>query len=273
MDVAPTPIAENGQLLHHYTSRDAAFGHIVPSSALRLSPLATMRDPVENKDWAEQLLAPIAWPETDVEKLERLAADTLRTTKILSFTLDRPLSPGVSAAHAWGYARPRMWEQYAENHQGVCLVFDRSALHGQIIAQLKARNDAFAGEVTYSDAPLAGHTAARSLDATRILVEGDGEVERGLRAHLLQHVDELFFRKLEDWRTEEEFRYVLLDSDDADIFVPIVGLRAVVVGERFPDWQLASAAKACEGAGIALLKMSWRTLPELVEPLESASSG
>jgi hypothetical protein len=105
---------------------------------------------------------------------------------------------------------------------------------------------------------------------TRILVEGDGKVESGLRAHLLQHVDELFFRKLEDWRTEEEFRYVLLDTDDADISVPTFGLRAVVVGERFPDWQLASAAEACKGADIALLKVSWRVLPELVKPLESA---
>jgi hypothetical protein len=264
-------IGENGQLIYHYTSRSAAFGHIVPSGSLRLSQLATMRDPVENKDWTDQLMTPLVWPEPDVEKLQRLAARTLLTTKILSFTIDRPLYPGVSAAHAWGYARPRTWEQYAEDHRGVCLAFDRSTVHQQLFAQLRATNDAFAGEVTYSDTPLAGHTDARSLDATRLLVEGDGNIELGLRTHTRQHVDELFFRKLEDWRTEEEFRYVLLDDDEADVVVSFAGLRAVIVGERFPDWQLASAAKACGDVSVPLFKMGWQTVPQLVEASDFTS--
>jgi hypothetical protein len=264
-------LGENGQLLYHYTSRGAAFEHIVPSLSLRLSRLATMRDPIENKDWAEQLLIPLAWPEGDVDKLQSLVTDTLRTTKILSFTLDRPLKPGVSEAHAWGYARPRMWEQYAENHRGVCLVFDRGTVHERMLAQLGAVNDAFAGEVTYSDTPLAGHSAARSLDATRLQTEGDGDVESGLRAHLREHVDELFFRKLEDWKTEEEFRYVLLDCNDRDVVAPIAGLRAVIVGERLPAWQLAGAARVCVDAQVELLKMTWSAVPQLVDAGQSTS--
>ncbi|HEY2719676.1 MAG TPA: DUF2971 domain-containing protein [Solirubrobacteraceae bacterium] len=259
-------LGENGQFIYHYTTRRAAFEHIVPSMSLRLSQLSRLRDPVENKDWTERLLIPAQWSPADVEKLERLAASTRQTTKVLSFTLDRRLVPGVSPDHAWGYSRPRMWEQYAENHRGVCLAFARAFLDIQVLAQLRAiTDDAFAGEVTYSDTPLPGNTAARSLDATRLQVKGDGDIARGLRAHLRDHVTELFFRKLEDWKTEEEFRYVLLDDDGDEVIVPAAGLRAVIVGDRFPPWQLAGASMVCDSAGVKALKISWGAVPELVD--------
>jgi hypothetical protein len=36
--------------IFHYTTRDAAFGHIIPERRLRLSPYRRMRDPLESKD-------------------------------------------------------------------------------------------------------------------------------------------------------------------------------------------------------------------------------
>jgi hypothetical protein len=133
-----------------------------------------MRDPLENKERAEHLFAPASWSDEDVEKLRALERDALANTKILSLTVDRPRDPGVSEAHAWGYARPRMWEQYAENHVGVCLVFDRDHIHQQALGHLQAINDTAWGEVIYSDLPLVGYPNARTLDATTLTVSGDG---------------------------------------------------------------------------------------------------
>jgi hypothetical protein len=110
---------EHRQFVYHYTTSDAGFAHIIPTATRRFSSMAAMRDPVENKDWLEGLLAPITWPDEDVERVIELVHATLETTKILSLTLDSPLRHGTSAEHPRGYARPRMWEQYAENHQGI----------------------------------------------------------------------------------------------------------------------------------------------------------
>jgi hypothetical protein len=262
-------LGENGQLTYHYTNRAAAFEHILPTKLLRLGSLATMRDPLENKERAEHLFTPASWPEGDVEKLRALERDALANTKILSLTVDRPHDPGVSEAHAWGYARPRMWEQYAENHAGVCLVFDRDHIHQQALDHLQAINTTAWGEVIYSDLPLVGYPHARTLDATTLTVTGDGDTARGYRAHLQQNAEELFFRKVEDWASERELRYVLLDDDDGEVVVPYKQLRALILGEQFPHWQLPGAAALCQVADATLLKMAWNGLPALTARAES----
>jgi hypothetical protein len=252
---------EHGQFVYHYTTRDAGFAHIIPTGTMRFSSMAAMRDPVENKDWLEGLLAPITWPDEDVERVIELVHATLETTKILSLTLDSPLDRGTSAEYARGYARPRMWEQYAENHQGVCLVFDRATFHEHLMHLLPAHPETIAGEVVYANAPLESHVKARALDVTRLSVEGEGDIRAGLHAHIDRHSPELFFRKLEDWRSEREYRYLLLDQDAGVVAVPHRGLRGVIVGERFPSWQLAGAAAVCHDAGAVLRKMQWGPFP------------
>ena len=260
----PGKLGENGHLVYHYTTRGAAFEHILPTKSLRLSSLATMRDPLENKERAEALFAPISWPPADVEKLRALERDAIRNTKILSLTVDRPLDPGVSEPHAWGYARPRMWEQYSENHAGVCLVFDREHLHRCALQSLEPINRTAFGEVIYSDLPLAGYPNARSLNATSLTVAGDGDTARGYRDHLERNAEELFFRKVEDWSSERELRYLLLDDNGVAVAVPFERIRAVILGERFPSWQLPGAAAACSEVGAELLKMEWAGVPTLI---------
>jgi hypothetical protein len=42
--MSPVPL-DPGKYFFHYTTRDAAFGGILPSRSLRLSPYGAMRDP------------------------------------------------------------------------------------------------------------------------------------------------------------------------------------------------------------------------------------
>jgi hypothetical protein len=195
-------------------------------------------------------------PDEDVERVIELVHATLESTKILSLTLDSPLGRGTPAEYSRGYARPRMWEQYAENHEGVCLVFDRATFHEHLMHLLPTHPETVAGEVVYANTPLDGHVKARALDVTRLSVESDGDIRAGLRAHLNRHSPVLFFRTLEDWHSDREYRYVLLDQDPS-VVVPYRGLRGVIIGERFPNWQLAGAAAVCQDAGVLLRKMQW----------------
>jgi hypothetical protein len=251
----------HGQHAYHYTTSDATFEQILPSGELRLSSLARLRDPVENKDWVQALWTSAAWPTADVERFQELTRRVLYETKILSFTLDAP-TVAESPEHARGYARPRMWEQYAENHAGACLVFDRELLAESLLPALSVFNDTIADEVVYSDVPLPGHEGARSLVAAALTQAGDGDLERGLRRHLHEHARELFFRKLTDWVTEREYRYLILDNNPLDVSAHYRdALQAVIVGERFPQWQIPGAALVCSAADATLRQMQWGASP------------
>ena len=57
----------------------------------------------------------------------------------------------LRADYYYGYYRPRMWAQYAEQHQGVCLVFDKEKLLKCFEKSLSAKGDLYYGEVDYFD--------------------------------------------------------------------------------------------------------------------------
>jgi hypothetical protein len=254
---------EHGQYAYHYTTSGAAFEHILPSRELRFSSLARLRDPVENKDWVQALWTSAAWPTKDVKRLQDLARRVLDETKVLSFTLDAP--QGESPVHARGYARPRMWEQYAENHAGACLVFDCELLAETLTSALAGFEDTIAQEISYSDVPLPEHGAAHTLVAANLAEAGEGDIEQGMRMHLRDHAPELFFRKLKDWTTEHECRYLILGDNSPGRSISYGdALRAVIVGERFPPWQILGAANVCSAADAELRQIQWGASPPSV---------
>jgi hypothetical protein len=252
---------DHGRFAYHYTTANAAFAHILPTRKLRLSSLVEMRDPVENKDWVQVLLPPPSWSASDMQEFEVVVHQVIYETKILSFTVDLP-EAGRRPEHARGYARPRMWEQYAENHQGVCLVFDLTSLRARIETEAARFQRAIFGPVSYSDVPLESHENARSLDAKDLVVTGGGDYKRGLAVHIEEHAQELFFRKLTDWSTESEYRSVVAVRGASEVAVDFgESLRAVVLGEHFPSWQIPAAAEMCRASGIDLRQIRWGAFP------------
>lgn len=252
---------EHGHFAYHYTTADAAFAYILPTQKLRLSRLAEMRDPIENKDWVQVLLPPPMWSIDDMRRFEATARRVIYETKILSFTVDSP-EPGRRPEYSRGYARPRMWEQYADNHSGVCLVFDLASLKARIEVEVARFRRAMSGLVIYSDLPLEDHEAARSLDPTDLVVTGQGEYERGLDMHIDEHAQELFFRKITDWGAESEYRFIVMDRGSGEVMLDFGdSLRAVVLGENFPAWQIPAAAELCRVSRIDLKQIRWGAFP------------
>ena len=252
---------EHGQFVYHYTTSNAAFEHILPSGQLRMNSLRRLRDPVENKDWVQGLFTSVSWRPEDVDRFRAATDRVLDDTEIVSFTLDAPVVGG-SPEYSRGWARPRMWEQYAEDHAGTCLMFDRKRLDDWLQVGLPERKLTVADEVVYSNSPLPGHEEARTLHAVSLIAAGDKDLEVGLKKHIERHAKELYFRKLEDWSTEREYRYVVFDKHRTETLV-LYGnaLHAVIVGERFPNWQISGAAEVCSKAGAKLLQIQWGAVP------------
>jgi hypothetical protein len=254
-----------GTLYYHYTTRSAAFEHIVPSGKLRLSPYARMNDPLENKPWRLQGRFDIGGA-GDLETLEpaqrafgefvRGAKLVWESAKLLALTVDAEKGYGGRAQpFGRGWSRARMWDQYGERHTGVCLLFNRRRLQREIRRSLRSQglDPPHYRRVRYT----AGGPAERirELDLGS-LVHAQASVT--VRRFIDQNRNDLFFLKTRDWESEFEYRFVVTAPEvDWVYFDYGEALEAVVVGERFPVWQEAGAINSCHEASVPLARINW----------------
>jgi hypothetical protein len=240
-------------LLAHYTTAAVAFEHVLPERRLRMSPYRVMRDPAENKDIVpgtafsgDQPDAEEGWAAT-VDGIKRIRDGC----RVLSLTRDAA-DQGV---HGSCWARPRMWEQYADVHRGACLVFDREELHGTLHAELNQLGPHYVDEVRYTAAGIA-ESATRNIIDERIF--DPQQRPMAVAEYIESNHGDFFFLKGNDFATEREYRAVLMHDADEHAYISFRdALVAVIVGERFPDWQVPGAAEVCEEAGVKLRRMHW----------------
>jgi hypothetical protein len=255
-----------GRYFFHYTTREG-FEHILPCKRLRFSPYERMRDPLENKRWRFNDDTGREPTPTAAAEFRRLA-DTIRTSaKLLSLTVDAPAARGRSDWFNLGWARPRMWEQYAENHAGVCLVFDQERLTRCIKDSLQAQGLALPYHHPICYQP-AGTGSGVTLDLRKLAGEvTDDFVARYVEDHHL----ELFFLKAADCATEFEYRFVVTTPDFEYVRVDYGNaLAAVIAGEELPNWQRPAAVHSCTRASVDPLVVDWSTGRPLLVSLPRA---
>ena len=257
--------ADYGDYFFHYTTRDAAFGHILPTRKLRMSPYSAMRDPLENKKW----LFPGSYsvpddipdghpehPETAGQEFGAAANEIRDSAKLLSLTIDAEDLRGRAELFGRGWARARMWEQYAENHAGVCLRFKREDLTARITESLNTQGLAspYHRPVGYTDE---GSGGGLPLNLNEIVGKVDGEF---VRQFVQQHHIRLFFRKTIDWESEHEYRFVVTTPDMEYVYVDFGdALDVVAVGENCPRWQWPAVVEACQGLNAEPVRVEWST--------------
>ena len=248
---------DTSKCFFHYTTREAAFGDIIPRRRLRFSTYAQMRDPMENKHrtFPAGYVVKDDDPEDALERayfeFHRLAAEI--------FDQAHPLALTVDAAYPWpdelfgrGWARARMWEQYAEAHKGVCLMFDRERLTEYVSSDLHRQLNARPYEKPVEYTPSGGELTL-NLGEFPTPVPADF-----VRKYIEDNHHELFFKKTLDWETEHEYRFAAtaplgkpLYADYGDALV------GIIVGEKFPDWQHASAIESAHQVGLEPQLMLW----------------
>ncbi len=269
---------ETSKCFFHYTTREAAFEHILPTGRLRFSTYERMRDPMENKDWTWTGSWPVDDPDPDADDpledaffyFEALAQHIRRQAHLLALTIDAEGYPFPAEKFARGWARARMWEQYGENHAGVCLVFDRDRLTTNLGDDLERQLDVrpYHRPVSYDEAGTA------MIESTK-LEPGSwpAKIDVGFVASYIEsHNDELFFQKTLDWQTEHEYRFVTTASPDEPLYASYGdALVGIVVGERFPDWQRPAALEASRAVDVEPAIMNWRVTFPLPVPLTRRS--
>jgi hypothetical protein len=253
MDLPPA------EYLGHYTAHETAFGRILPQGQLRMSPYSRVNDPLENKPWQ---IPPTAFYSSSKPLWEwwtfgKGIQEIWQTAKLLALTEEAPAVEYQGAASRYGrcWARARMWDRYAMDHTGVCLVFDAERLRANIVDSLSVQNLAhpYFGSVEYTaEGPFP------RLHGLVVPTPPDRPSEPGHARFVEQHHRDFFFLKALDWRSEYEYRFVVTAPGDEYLHVAYGdALVAVVVGEKFPGSEVLNARRACERAGARPLALKW----------------
>jgi hypothetical protein len=276
-----TNLLDPSAYLCHYTRAQTAFASIVPAGKLMMNPYSKMRDPFENK--RPMFRSAGAWgDDSDAQMrlfwlLQAAVSVTKDPLRLLSLTEgDERIGHELEKPFRCPWARARMWEQYADNHAGACLVFDRETMLQTIKHDLGAKGRYWHGPVEYT---VAGFAQADG-GAVNLGDFQEWSLKDDVAHHVVKHYRDFFFLKTTDWATEFEYRFVFEEAvgrpgepvEPAPAHFVSFGsaLRYVIVGEKFPEWQLPAAAEVARQAGVELRLMQWdetgRPYPGRYEP-------
>lgn len=251
----------SGQYLYHYTTL-RSLGLILKSNQIKFSSLRNTNDPREYKNIPLQ-----GWynkrPWNELDRLER-AESYLRDNWYLScFCMDEDLykhtTPTPDRIQFRGFTKPRMWAQYGDNHAGVCMVFDRSELCQTFEKNVgkKLRH----GSVKYASTPpnyWSGENSPYSINLQKLSKLFGIKY---LRKHVQLYCDEFFFKKHPDWSTESEYRFVLEEAPNRNVFVAFnEALCGIAFGEKTKKYpKYVSKLAAClHSAGLSCCRLEWK---------------
>ncbi|HQX51560.1 MAG TPA: DUF2971 domain-containing protein [Planctomycetaceae bacterium] len=249
---------DEDRFVYHYTTADTAFNGILQTHKLRLSPFANVNDPRESKDWQIGMAGgPGGTPSFDV--LGTFNAEINNAAKVkcklLCFATDGAgcrSDKFSTAMFSRGFAHPRMWAQYGQNHKGLCLVFDRIQLGLEIQKQLGKKGPVIEGKVVYTDFD------RREASAFQLRYDEihDQDVVSYSKLHIIAHHDVLFFQKSMDWAAESEYRWVFVDTNDGYVHVDF-GQSLVAVVRGADHRNTRETARTLRDLGIRLSQICW----------------
>ena len=210
---------DSNDAIFHYTKNEA-FLQIIKNMRLRLSPLEKMNDPMEYKRppfTFHQYGDANRSYECENEAWNKMSLLKLNECKIACFCSNYKYP--IKA-----YLRSRMWSQYGENHEGVCLVFSKKA-----IKNIVDKNDKFE-IVSYK----------KKFNS---LLEYDFFYPEIHKNNFIDNFFEskyktMFFTKVIDYRDEAEFRLLKRVKDKNKTFAYIdikKCLKCILIGDKFND--------------------------------------
>lgn len=259
-------VTSSESYLYHYTSAEIALKYIIANRTLQLGRYVGTNDPKESKMWEFDLGtngAADLGSYKMAEMSEWLSAALKGKAKIACFAMD---SGELSGNHLKdicrrGFSKPRMWAQYGDNHAGVCLVFDRKKLSELVEEEFSCKHLVLSGPVTYTNREVIRNFYDPDDQQYTINLDHLEKVGREayVRDHLRTHYRRLFFEKMEDWRDESEWRFVIFSKNDKNFYLDYKdSLVGIVFGENTSERDIQGIMDATETWGIRCMGLKWK---------------
>jgi len=214
-------------ILAHYTKIETLIEHILPSKKLKLSKLTELNDPLENR-WKYDHISYQGWkapPEHCWEALKQEYQNLANCIKVCCFSAENTQKPNAQI-----YKKMRMWAQYAQNHKGVCILFDKEKLILKADQQEKLLH---AGDVIYHE----------KLPIPTFSLEEDDfkkNYQENYQEKIFQYLKtlpyETIFAKTNDWGDEDEFRIAAYSKAEETEFIDIENcISQIILGLETPS--------------------------------------
>jgi hypothetical protein len=235
--------------LYHYTRSDIAIKKILPEMELRMNFLANMNDPKENLCHIVNSHEYFDF-HTNSNKLDSnkiLLADRIRKeTRIIAFSKDKEVLCESYRVSTQGYQFQRMWANYGQNHEGICIEIDYDKFVKENIHRIK-RHKIINQKVKYNNflyqglpTRLLGMSPENNLKQSNSKKSFWEELQGDKN-----FIDDRFFTKNLDWDGESEYRFLTFSNDPNDIFLSIKeSLTKVIFGINFSKHFLPSLMKS-----------------------------
>jgi Protein of unknown function (DUF2971) len=278
IDVAKHPVFKeqsvNEEYVYHYTTWERLLD--IMHAGFRLSPLATMNDPRESKEWLLHLMIQTDFlpedrgrrriPDETIAAAQATVNDYRSKVRVGAFCIDHSLENREDGVFR-GYGHPRMWAQYADNHKGVCIVLNKAGLDRAIRERYPMSGDSWvrSGRVRYVES-MWDDPAFLSIELSSVV-----QARENVRDHLVNNADTLFFTKHTDWRDENEYRWVYygaggLETGEVGFQSPFVNIKnhvaALVLGADYNNAHLPVARLFSRTHNLngAVVRCVWRGL-------------
>ena len=157
-----------------------------------------------------------------------------------------------------GWAKSRMWSQYAEGHTGLCLVFSKKAIE----EQMQSVSEFYRIDQVRYGPP-------EAISAQGMTINGNTLSQQGVKDYSINHLratyESLLFLKNIDYRDEAECRLFVFDPMSAFEYMDISkSLKAVVIGDRTPEVYLPLIKSQCADLGVRYRKVIWSNATPLL---------
>ena len=210
---------EGDKTLYHYTSIYTAIEYIFPFNELRLSPLTSSTDPME-QTIPDLSIGSYGYHE-DHERLQKnidghgLSKKVNRYYKSLhQLCLCRNEKIDFHGQYTgvfepidhFGFAKPRMWHQYGDGYKGICIAISRKKLEEQLTQEFKII------DIEY----LKNHLFKPNIDTSGInlnIAEQRGE-EKYLKIKCESELKKI--TKHHDYKYENECKIIVASENDYD---------------------------------------------------------
>lgn len=204
--------------MFHFTTAETALVYILPTLKLHLSSFTSTNDPRENKTFNFWQICETVMDTPYLDEIRNGLKDFLdHNCRILCFSNDYMAGPWFMD----GFNHPRLWAQYAKNHNGVCLVLNKEIV-------INENTGLFFEDVEYQ---LSFNFPSVNLEEYLSYKNKDDY----FRKFLKENYKAFFYTKHIDWQSEHESRLVSLDN--VEYYSIENSLCGIYLGESF-DYNL-----------------------------------
>lgn len=248
--------------MFHYTRSDIAINYILKNGTLKFGRFRTVNDPRESKIWPFKFYCPSADMRDlfDTNLFDDVHNFILDNTHLLCFSTsleeseDSKKSAYTELNEGWAYHR--MWAQYADNHKGVCIMFDQAKLQESIKSDLKGCTILGDG-IRYINHNVNNE---RTNDPYMINLEEFARIgiSEYMSNHIRQHPKELFFMKHNNWQDEHEFRYIVFGYESEYYLNIQDAITGIILGEDFNNDQIEIILVLADELGIDVYRLYTR---------------